>query len=234
MQPCLDTFFILILSSLTATQEITEEGDIRLVNGSTSLAGRVEIFHNDSWGTVCNGKWSPTETQVVCRQLGLLEGLTSLEFFGAGEGPVHIQRVRCIGSESALADCVVVWSWEVETRGCGHDNDVGVRCVNSSDHFTTATMATESPPGSGEDLPTWARGLIVVLAPVGVAIVIILVFTLYTTFVKRRRRRQDMETTLTKDEHPIAGTEAESAAAPGGVTTSPVEKETNLAVGSGT
>ncbi|XP_072175291.1 galectin-3-binding protein-like [Diadema setosum] len=234
MQPCLNAFFILILSSLTATQEITEDGDIRLVNGSTSLEGRVEIFHNDSWGTVCNGKWSPTETQVVCRQLGLLEGSTGHEFFGAGEGPVHIQRVRCIGSESALADCVVVWSWEVETRGCSHDNDVGVRCVNSSDYLTTATTATESSSESGEDLPTWARGLIVVLTPVGVAVVIILVFTLYTTFVKRRRRRHDMETTLTKDEHPIAGTETETAAGPGELVTSSVDTETNLAVGSGT
>ena len=46
------------------------EGDVRLVNTSSSTEGRVEICLNDEWGTVCNQTWTDTDADVVCRQLG--------------------------------------------------------------------------------------------------------------------------------------------------------------------
>ena len=44
------------------------DGDIRLVNGSTVLEGRVEICLNKAWGTVCDRTFSQDEAYVVCSQ----------------------------------------------------------------------------------------------------------------------------------------------------------------------
>ena len=47
------------------------EGSVRIVDqeGMESLRGRVEICHNDIWGTVCRDMWGNQDAMVVCRQL---------------------------------------------------------------------------------------------------------------------------------------------------------------------
>ena len=49
-------------------------GQLRLVEGnytSYSLSsGRLEVYLNGQWGTVCNHGWGRPETQVACQQLG--------------------------------------------------------------------------------------------------------------------------------------------------------------------
>ena len=46
------------------------EGEVRLLEGSTPLEGRVEICKNNVWGTVCHNAWTFVDARVVCRQLG--------------------------------------------------------------------------------------------------------------------------------------------------------------------
>ena len=49
-------------------------GDIRLINGSNPLEGRLEICINNAWGTVCHDSFSKDDAEVACRQLGNITG----------------------------------------------------------------------------------------------------------------------------------------------------------------
>ena len=46
------------------------DGVVRLVNGSISQEGRVEVCVDGVWGTICGTGWNKINAFVVCKQLG--------------------------------------------------------------------------------------------------------------------------------------------------------------------
>ena len=105
---------------------------VRLVGGSNGTSGRVEIYRDDLWGTVCDNDWDMTDAAVVCRQLGFsdAEEAKSGAFFGQGEGTIHMDGVTCDGSESKVTECPS-YCWE-QTR-CEHTQDAGVICHDGTE-----------------------------------------------------------------------------------------------------
>ncbi|KAI4903011.1 hypothetical protein NFI96_025537, partial [Prochilodus magdalenae] len=100
---------------------------IRLVGSGGHCAGRLEVFHSGSWGTVCDDLWGIEDAQVVCRQLqcGFALSAPVPAQFGPGTGPILLNEVECEGNEMSLWNCRFQLCGEDE---CGHMEDVGVVC----------------------------------------------------------------------------------------------------------
>ena len=45
-------------------------GMIRLQGGYYSNQGRVEVYCNGQWGTICNSGFDSTDANTICKQLG--------------------------------------------------------------------------------------------------------------------------------------------------------------------
>ncbi len=115
------------LSRLFSFFKILDRVNVRLVGGHSRCAGTVEVLHRGQWGTVCDIAWDLPDAAVVCRELDCGEPVDALTnaHFGPGSGPVWMDFVRCVGSESTLKDCGSV-GWD--RSYCDHAKDAGVIC----------------------------------------------------------------------------------------------------------
>eukprot|EP00063_Salmo_salar_P016165 XP_013991000.1 PREDICTED: deleted in malignant brain tumors 1 protein-like [Salmo salar] len=101
---------------------------VRLVDGPNRCSGRVEVYQDGSWGTVCDDNWALLDAQVVCRELscGPATEAPHQAHFGEGSGSILLDDVACMGSEGSLLECS---SGGIGNHDCGHDEDASVTCM---------------------------------------------------------------------------------------------------------
>ncbi|XP_023560196.1 neurotrypsin isoform X2 [Octodon degus] len=120
-------------------QKVSLGFPIRLMDGENKKEGRVEVFINGQWGTICDDGWTDKNAAVICRQLGYKgpAKARTMAYFGEGKGPIHMDNVECAGSERSVADCV---KQDIGRHNCRHSEDAGVIC----DYFSKKASETLS------------------------------------------------------------------------------------------
>ncbi|XP_068540328.1 antigen WC1.1-like [Anas acuta] len=98
---------------------------LRLAGGPGRCAGRVEVYSEGTWGTVCQDAWDLPDADVVCRQLGCGRALEApgSERFGPGVGTLWPGAGGCSGTEAALWACPAP-----ARRGCRRGGGAGAVC----------------------------------------------------------------------------------------------------------
>ncbi|KAL0992696.1 hypothetical protein UPYG_G00096910 [Umbra pygmaea] len=113
--------------------------NIRLANVSGLCSGRVEVYKEGQWGTVCDDNWDINDAEVVCKQLGCVTAISAPggAYFGQGSDPIWMDDVRCSGNESTLSNCS-----HHTKHDCNHNEDAGVVCSG----FTLKAPTLSSRP----------------------------------------------------------------------------------------
>ena len=75
------------------------------------MSGKLEIYHDGVWGSVCSVGWNDRDSATACRQLGFNfvpgKNRTKLVVRGTAvtNGTVWMSNVLCSGAENRLQDC---------------------------------------------------------------------------------------------------------------------------------
>ncbi|XP_025102094.1 deleted in malignant brain tumors 1 protein-like isoform X3 [Pomacea canaliculata] len=161
---------------------ITQPMKARLVNG-TMAAGRLEIYFNGEWGTVCNNNFGKEELQVACRMLGFNKteaAVVGSDRYGQGSGHVLLGHVSCRGFETSLEQCSHSGFYP---HGCTHRRDVGVIC-NINRNFTEEDDIKGT--GSSVDMK-WA----IFGGVIAGAVVLVIVVTVIVVCILRQEKDED-------------------------------------------
>ena len=103
-------------------------GSIRVMGGSSSMEGRVEVCQNGDWGTVCDDGWTTVDANIACRQLGFSNSGESNRIWPGLINDYICTLASFLGPHSATSlflihYCKAAWSW---ARDIGNEWQCGL------------------------------------------------------------------------------------------------------------
>lgn len=112
---------------------------IRLLGGASEMEGRLQIYLNGKWGTVCDYGWNIINAALVCHQLGYALNpsdwqLERSELPNAGTSEdVILSNVRCTEHDIDITKCRAERASNKDfVNSCSHTQDVGIRCYEGA------------------------------------------------------------------------------------------------------
>ena len=150
-------------AGLTKSLPVTVDdntGNLRLVDGTLTTEdgrlceGRLEIYYDGAWGTICDDYWTQSNANVACRALGFTASVEDdyrfrKAYFGPGsrDQGIVLDDLLCTGNERNLLDCFSLQP-EVGSNNCRHSEDVGLRCIKNSAGPHVINVEVSAAPGS--------------------------------------------------------------------------------------
>uniref|UniRef100_A0A0K8VVP7 Neurotrypsin n=1 Tax=Bactrocera latifrons TaxID=174628 RepID=A0A0K8VVP7_BACLA len=126
------------------TESIIEKNEpprvpVRLVGGAGDYEGRLQVYLDGRWGTVCDYGWTVLNAALVCHHLGYTLNprdwrlhRSQMPTVGVTEN-VIVSNVRCTEHDLDITKCRAEYSTRGEfENSCTHENDVGMRCYEGA------------------------------------------------------------------------------------------------------
>ncbi|XP_028399346.1 deleted in malignant brain tumors 1 protein-like [Dendronephthya gigantea] len=115
---------------------------------SENGTGRVEVYYNGTWGTICDDEWDTKDARVVCHQLGYEDAIRALHEnqVPSGSGKMWLDEVDCTGKEQNIADCSHI-GWG--STDCGSHENAGVECSSTAITVSLRIQGPSSANGTG-------------------------------------------------------------------------------------
>uniref|UniRef100_H3A2K9 Soluble scavenger receptor cysteine-rich domain-containing protein SSC5D n=1 Tax=Latimeria chalumnae TaxID=7897 RepID=H3A2K9_LATCH len=119
-------------------------GGRRLVDEESRCSGRLEILHENIWGSVCDQYLDLEDASVICKHLscGVAVSVGGAHF-GKGDGLMWRDSFHCGGNESHVWKCPTTW----DQPSCTSNKTAGVicseSCVTESLHYSLKIVSTE-------------------------------------------------------------------------------------------
>ncbi|XP_072122584.1 scavenger receptor cysteine-rich type 1 protein M130-like isoform X1 [Mobula birostris] len=114
------------------TVTCSEYKQMRLANGKNPCEGRVEVWYNRTWGTVCSTNLDATSAEVICKQMkcGPMKNIYPLPYeYGKELGPIWLDDIKCTSHESTLWQCQ---SQPWGKHNCDRFYDAAVACQEAN------------------------------------------------------------------------------------------------------
>uniref|UniRef100_A0A3B4FCR8 SRCR domain-containing protein n=1 Tax=Pundamilia nyererei TaxID=303518 RepID=A0A3B4FCR8_9CICH len=82
---------------------------VRLINGTDSCSGRVEVFHDGRWGKLCSNNWGLKEAAVLCKELNCGDPKNSKDIFYFGDSSLQGFTSRCSDNVNSISQLAGVF-----------------------------------------------------------------------------------------------------------------------------